>query len=126
MTPSCSSLSRPCLTAAFQCRGTVLGVWMALGVADSSVKIFMAGDLSISFKGCFSQQLKAELAYLSRINFFSCGKLSTVGAHGRIGGDVGGSSRLGHVHAVSEGVGTPELEHCVGLILWTFALTWLL
>ena len=73
------------------------------------------GDLSINFRGCFSQQLKALLAYLSRMNCLSLGKFSTVGAQGRLSGAVGGSSLLGQAH-VSPEVGTPELEHWVGLM----------
>ena len=69
----------------------------------------------MSFNGCFLQQLKALLAYLSRINFFKIGKLDTVGAHGSTGGVTGGSSLRGQEHVFSLDDGTPELEHCVGL-----------
>ena len=90
---------------------------MALGTAVSSVKIFIGGDLSINFSGWCSQQLKPLLAYLSRMNCFNFGRLSGVGAHGKIAGVVGGSSLLGQLQIVSPRVGTPELEHLVGLVV---------
>ena len=75
------------------------------------------GESSINFNGCFSQQLKAELANLSNMNCLSFGRFSSVGAQGNTGGVVGGNSRLGQEHVSgSPGVGTPELEHLVGLI----------
>ena len=90
----------------------MLGVWTALGFMESSVKSLKGGESSINFRGCFSQQLKAELANLSSMYCLSLGKFSIVGAQGSRGGVVGGSSRLGHGQASgSPGVGTPELEH---------------
>ena len=121
MTPSCSSLSRPALTADFQCSGTVLGVWTALGVTFSDVKILRGGEDSISLRGCFSQQLKALLAYLLRIYCLRMGRFSGVGGQGSTGGLVGGDSRLGHEQPSSSCVGTPEFEHLVGLMLLTMA-----
>ena len=77
----------------------------------------MGGDLSISLRGCLSQQLKALLAYLVSIYSLMVGKFSGVGAQGMTGGSGGGSSLLGQVHGASLVVGTPELEHWVGLWL---------
>ena len=93
----------------------MLGVCTALGFAFSSVYILRGGDLSINFRGCLSQQLNALLEYLSRINCFKVGRFSTVGAHGMTDGTGGGMSRRGQAHGELV-VGTPELEHFVGLI----------
>ena len=41
---------------------------------------------------------------------------SRVGAQGITGGSGGGSSLLGQEQGASLAVGTPEFEHCVGLI----------
>ena len=95
-----------------------MGVWIAVGVAASSVKILIGGDLSINLRGCFSQQLKALLAYLSRMYCFNFERFTGVGGHGSTAGVRGGSSLLGQLQAVSVGEGTPEFEHFVGLVFW--------
>ena len=55
------------------------------------------------------------------MNCFRRGKFSIVGGQGSVGGGGGGSSLLGHEHWPSPRVGTPELEHCVGLMVLTMA-----
>ena len=50
-TPRATLRSNPCLTAAFQCKGTGLGMCTATGEANSSVNIFNAGAESIRFRG---------------------------------------------------------------------------
>ena len=59
--------------------------------------------------------------YLSRISFFKIGIFATVGAHGRTGGDSGGSCLRGNEQEFLSADGTPELEHCVQLI-WLIIL----
>ena len=86
------------------------------------MKILIGGDLSISFSGCVSQQLKALLAYLSRMYCFSFGRFSRVGAQGSTAGARGGNSLLGQLQAVSLGDGTPEFEHLLGLVFWTLPM----
>ena len=61
-------------------------------------------------KGCFSQQLNAELENRSRIYCLSIGRFSSVGGQGKTTGFVGGNVRLGHWHGISSGPGTPVLE----------------
>ena len=70
-------------------------------------------------KGCFSQQLNAELLYLSRMYCFNTGRFSSVGAHGKCGWVVGGSVRFGHLHGASLMLGTPVLEQASGMGLVT-------
>ena len=60
-------------------------------------------------RGCCSHLLKALEAYLSRMYCFSCGRLSLVGAQGRVGGSDGGGCLGGHEHGSSSGLETPEL-----------------
>ena len=72
--------------------------------------------MSISLRGCLSQQLNALLAYLVSIYSLMIGRFSGVGSQGMTGGSGGGSSLLGQVQVASLFVGTPELEHWVGLI----------
>ena len=72
--------------------------------------------MSINLRGCLPQQLNALLAYLFIMYSFMMGRFSDVGAHGITGGSVGGNSLFGQVQVVSLVVGTPEFEHCVGLI----------
>ena len=69
------------------------------------------GELSIKRKGWCSQVLNALALNLSSINWRSVGRFSGVGAHGRVTGLLGGSSRRGHEQESSAAVGTPELEH---------------
>ena len=78
--------------------------------------------MSINLKGCFSQQLNALLAYLSSMYCFRVGKFSTVGAQGITDGTGGGKSRRGQAHEALL-VGTPELEHLVGLMSHSIALS---
>ena len=56
---------------------------------------------------CCSQQLNAELLYLSRMYFLMIGRFSTVGSKGRTGGAVGGGARFGHLHGSWWGPSTP-------------------
>ena len=72
--------------------------------------------MSINLSGCFSQQLKALLACLSKMYFFNVGRFSAIGAHGNTGGVEGGSCLIGQEQVLSFKAGTPELEHLVGLI----------
>ena len=102
----------------------MLGVCMALGLAFSSVKTLIDGDLSINLSGWCSQQLKLLLAYLSKMDCLSLGRFSGVGAQGNTGGVVGGNSLLGQLQVVSLGAGTPEFEHLVGLVVdWILPVT---
>ena len=91
---------------------------MATGVASSSIKIRSGGAESMSLRGWCSQQLKAELLYLSKIYCFKMWRFSSVGAQGNTGGDCGGGSLLGQEQGWScwsPVIGTPEFEHLVGL-----------
>ena len=117
-TPSLQSRSSPLLTSFCQWRGTWLGVWTATGIASSLTNMRSGGELSMSGKVCFSQQLKALLLYLSKMYFLRFGKLAGVGAQGICGRLVGGSSLTGHWHAVSLWPGTPVLEQgwSIGLV----------
>ena len=72
--------------------------------------------MSINLRGCRSQQLNALLAYLFNMYCLMVGRFSCVGAHGMTGGSSGGNSLLGLVQEASLAVGTPELEHSVGLM----------
>ena len=86
-----------------------------MGLASSSTKIRRGGELSIKRKGWCSQMLNALALNLSSINWRSVGRFSTVGAHGKVTGLLGGSSRRGHEQESLVAVGTPELEHTGGL-----------
>ena len=70
-------------------------------------------------RGCRWQVLNAEAANLSRINFFSFGKFSSVGAQGSWGGVCGGRARAGQEHFSVPGWIIPVLVHfvCVDSIL---------
>ena len=109
-TPSSQSLSRPLFTSDLQCNGTWGGVCTATGTASSLTNRRNGGDLSMRGNGCFSQQLNADPAYRSRMYCFSVGRFSSVGGHGRIIGEVGGSVLRGHWQGWSSGPGTPVLE----------------
>ena len=82
----------------------------ATGVAFSATNIRKGGDLSMRAIGCVSQQLNAELLYLSNMYCFRMGKFSSVGAQGKFVGVVGGNVRRGHWHGASSGPATPVFE----------------
>ena len=69
------------------------------------------GESVMRGRTCCSQQLKALALNLSRMYCLSCGRFSSVGAHGREGGDDGGRDLVGHLHGGSPGLTTPEFEH---------------
>ena len=110
-TPRRTSLSSPAFTSAAQWCGTGVGEVTATGVACGSTNNLRGGASVISGRGCCSQQLKAELLYLSSMYFFSIGRFSSVGSHGRTGSSVGGRDRFGHWQGLSLGPTTPELVH---------------
>ena len=65
-------------------------------------------------KGCLSQQLKEEELYLSRRYCLIRGTFSRVGEHGNLGGETGGTVRLGQEQGWSPGWTTPVLVHLTG------------
>ena len=91
----------------------------ATGVASVSTKIRNGGHLSIKGRGCVSQQLKAELPYLSRMYFFKIGRFSSVGGHGKCAGVVGGNVLRGHLHGASSSAAMPVLIQGSGMGLVT-------
>ena len=85
-----------------------------MGLASSSTKMRRGGELSIRRRGWCSQILNALALNLSNMNWRSIGRFSGTGAHGRVTGLFGGSSRRGHEQGSLVDVGTPEFEHVVG------------
>ena len=108
-TPRCTSRSRPIFTSCSQWIGTALGVIAAIGVACGSTYNLRGGAVSIRGNFCFSQQLKAELAYLFKIYCFNICKFSGDGSHGNSGISWGGKVLVGHLRVGSFPM--PEFSH---------------
>ena len=88
-------------------------MWQATGLAVGSTCSSSGGLPLIKGSLCFSQVLKMELRYLSRMYCFSVGKLASVAAQGRRGESLGGRHLVGQLQLSSPALHTPLFEHGV-------------
>ena len=86
-------------------------MWQATGLAVGSTCSSSGGLPLIKGSFCFSQVLKVELRYLSRMYCFSMGRLASVAAQGRRGESLGGKHLVGQLQLSSPALHTPLLEH---------------